>query len=124
MRRALRNQCFGGKVLDAMNIVCYCGAVIIDSTDYVPHKGHLIPDQNWFDTYDRVDEIIDRVTAGQITTEDAYWQARLAIGESARMVYECGECGRLFIDDRQRNLQCYVPEKQESSKEILRSKEA
>src|SRR5438067_1027688 len=107
-----------------MNIGCSCGAVILDVTDYLPHKGHLIPDQNWFDTYDAVDEIIDRLTSGQITKEDAYWQARRAIGRSARMVYECHECGRLYIDDRKRNLQCYIPQQRESSKEILREKDS
>jgi len=106
-----------------MKIGCYCGAVILDISDYLPHKGHLIPDQNWFDTYDAVDEIINRATTGQISKEEAYWQARQVIGKSARTVYECNECGRLFIEDRERTLQCYVPEKQVSSKEILRSKD-
>ncbi len=72
-----------------MKIGCYCGTVISDNTDYLPHKGHLIPDQNWFDTFDAVDDVIDRVVAGQITKEDAYSDAREAIGKSARMVYEC-----------------------------------
>jgi hypothetical protein len=107
-----------------MKIGCHCGAVIFDQTDDLAHKGHLIPDQNWFETYDAMDaEVIDRLAAGEISKEDAYMQARRVISRFARTVYECRECGRLYIDDRHRDLQCYTPA-DNSAKEILRYKES
>jgi hypothetical protein len=117
------NAVLGGKALGGMKIGCECGAVIVDQTDYLPHKGHLIPDQDWFDTLDAVDdEVVNRLVAGEITKDDAYWQVRVIIIRSVRMVYECRECGRLYIDDHEGNLQSYVPENRDASKEILRSK--
>ena len=48
-----------------MKISCHCGALIVDNTDDQPHNGDLIPDQEWFATYDALDdEVIDPIAAG------------------------------------------------------------
>ena len=50
-----------------MKIVCSCGASIVDQTDYLPHKGHLIPDQEWFAVFDALDaDIIDALASGSV----------------------------------------------------------
>src|SRR6185437_4088974 len=73
-----------------VKIGCHCGASIIDQTDDLPHKGHLIPDQEWFATYDAIDdEVIDPVAGGQLGTEAAYHRARDIIGRSARLMWQC-----------------------------------
>jgi hypothetical protein len=108
-----------------MKIGCLCGGVIIDQTDDLPQKGHLIPDQEWFATYDAIDDdVINPLAEGSLEKERAYMVARLIIGRSARLMWQCVDCGRLYIDDRQGKLQCYVPEDEKTSREILRSKDS
>ncbi len=105
-----------------MKIECHCGAFLIDQTDSLPHKAHLIPDQGWFVTFDAIDdEVIDPLAAGGIEKGAAYRLARLIIARSARLMYQCSACGRLYIDDLSGKLQCYVPENEQTAKEILRS---
>jgi hypothetical protein len=107
----------------AMKIGCYCGASIIDQTDDLPHKGHLIPDQEWFDTYDAIDEdVIDSLARGLIDKDTAENRARSIIRRHARLMYQCRECGRLYIFDLQGNSQCYLPENDQTAREILRSR--
>ena len=107
-----------------MKISCYCGEVIIDQTDDLPQKAHLIPDQEWFATYDAIeDEVIDPLANGELTKEAAYHLARAIISRSARLMWQCRGCGRLYIDDRAGNLRCYLPMDENTSKEILRSRE-
>ena len=106
----------------AVKIGCRCGALIIDQTDDLPHKGHVIPDQEWFATFDAMDdEVIDPLIEGKITPEAARWLARRIISRWARLAYQCRACGRLYVDDL-RGLHCYFPEGEETSKEILRAR--
>lgn len=108
-----------------MKIGCACGETILDSTDYLPQKGHLIPDQKWDKIFDAVDEeVIAPLSAGKITIEEAYMKSRHLIFEDSRLMWQCASCGRLYIDDLNRELQCYVPETDETSKQILRGRKA
>jgi hypothetical protein len=108
-----------------MKIDCHCGAIIIDQTDYLPHKGHLIPDQEWFAIYDAIDEkVIAPLVGGRLDKETAYRRACFFISNSARLMYQCRECGRLYIDDGQAKLQCYLPADGGTAREILRSRES
>ena len=106
-----------------MKISCHCGALIVDQTDDLPHKGHLIPDQEWFATYDGIDaEVIDALADGQLSREEAYHESRRIIGRSARMMWQCSACGRLYIDGLDRRLRCFVPEGEPFDREVLRSR--
>jgi hypothetical protein len=106
-----------------VKIGCTCGAVIIDQTDDLPDKAHLIPDQEWFATYDAIDdEVIDPVADGRLGNDAAYHLARRIISRSARLMYQCGSCGRLYIDDLHGKLHCYRPESEQTSHEIFRSR--
>jgi hypothetical protein len=106
-----------------VKIGCPCGASIVDQTDDLPHKGHLIPDQEWFATYDAIDaEVIDALASVRLEQPTAYHLAREIIRRASRLMYQCRACGRLFIDDLQGDLQCYVPATEETSREILRSR--
>ncbi|HRQ88183.1 MAG TPA: hypothetical protein PLA50_05260 [Bacteroidia bacterium] len=106
-----------------MKIGCHCGATLIDQTDDLPHKGHLIPDQEWFPVYDGIDAVIDDVAAGRTDAEAAYMKVRILLGAAARHVYQCKACGRLFVDDRWHQLHTFVPASAETCKEILRSRD-
>ena len=84
-----------------MKIGCPCGATIRDQTDNLPHKAHLIPDQEWFPTFDAIDGVIDDVIAKRTNGDAAYIAIRRILGDAARHVYQCRICGRLFVYDRQ-----------------------
>jgi hypothetical protein len=108
-----------------MKIGCHCGELIIDQTDDLPHKGHLIPDQEWLAVWDAIDDkIIDPLAAGQIEKEAAYRLTRHILGRAARLMYQCRSCGRLYIDDLEGNLHCYAPASEDVSHEILRNRES
>jgi hypothetical protein len=106
-----------------MKIGCHCGATIRDQTDSLPHKGHLIPDQERFPVYDGIDAVIDDVAAGRTDVKTAYTRIRNILGTAARQVYQCKVCGRLFVDDRQHQLHAFAPASAETCKEILRSRD-
>jgi hypothetical protein len=78
---------------------CHCGASIVDQTDNLPHKGHLVPDQEWYVNYDALDdEVIDPLADGRLNREAAYWMARQVISQSVRLMLQCSVCGRLYIE--------------------------
>lgn len=108
-----------------MKIGCHCGATIFDQTDDLPQKGHLIPDQEWFATYDAMDdEVIVPLAKGVIDKEKAFRLSRAVISRASRLMYQCSICGRLYIDDKRGSgLHCYVPSDDTTSKEILRSRD-
>ena len=106
-----------------MKITCHCGALVRDQTDNLPHKGHLIPDQEWFPVYDAIDVVIDDAVAGRLDAEAASMKIRSILGTAARHVYQCRECGRLFVDDRQHQLHTFAPASADTGREILRSRD-
>ena len=106
-----------------MKIICHCGQTIFDSTDDLPDKAHFIPDQEWFNVLDRIDaEVIDGIADGTLPQYAAYTKARAIIGRSTRLIWQCRSCGRVYINDRHGKLHCYLPETDETAREILRSR--
>jgi hypothetical protein len=105
-----------------MKIHCPCGAIISDSTDGLPRKGHLIPDQEWGPMCTALEKVIEDAMARRLGAEAAFMQIHLLLGDASRLVYQCRDCGRLFVDDRQHKTHMYQPSSEETSKEILRSR--
>lgn len=105
-----------------MRIDCPCGATIKDVTDYLPYKAYMIPDQEWFAVFEAVDtQVIVPLHEGRIGKHRAHTLARQLISRSAEHMYQCWECGRLYIDRRER-LDCFVPEDDHTHREVLRSR--
>ncbi len=108
-----------------MKIGCDCGATISDTTDYLSHKGHLTPDQDLYDVYDGLDvSVIDKVASGELSQGDAYMVARQIMSHSTRIMWQCFECGRLYIDGLDGELHCFVPASGETDHRVLRSKKS
>ena len=105
-----------------MKFTCGCGELIFDSTDDLSHKGHLIPDERWNAMWDALDnEVIGAVARGHITKDGAAMHARQIVRAAGeRLMYQCHNCGRLFIDDYQGQLHCFVPEEASTPKQLLR----
>ena len=43
--------------------------------------------------------------------------------QAERLAYQCRECGRLFVDDREHQLHTFAPASTETSRELLRSRD-
>lgn len=79
-----------------MKFRCSCDAMILDQTDYLPSKAHLIADQDVFDALDA-----SRAGSDQ-------WFLSLC-----RRLYECASCGRLWIENSSRELRSFTPDSRE-----------
>jgi hypothetical protein len=108
-----------------MKIGCHCGNTLFDQTDGLPNKAYLIPDQGWDAMWEAIEEeVVSAVAAGLIKPADAAWKARLLVNAAGkRMMWQCSGCGRLYIDDRHGNLQCFLPSTADTEKEILRGRD-
>lgn len=106
-----------------MKIGCHCGETILDQTDYLPHKAHIIPDQDWFVAFDGIDdEVIKPVAEGRISKDAACMHARRIVSRNARLMWQCRDCGRLYIEQRDGQLRCFAPEGHQPDREILRTR--
>ncbi|WP_437223422.1 hypothetical protein SH661x_003212 [Planctomicrobium sp. SH661] len=107
-----------------MKVTCHCGHLLVDSTDGHPHKAYFIPDQNWLALFDGIDEqVLVPLERGKIREEAASMKTRELIGKPARTMYQCRECGRLYVDDSDGRLHCFLPADNSVPREILRSTE-
>lgn len=78
-----------------MKIKCLCGNVLRDQTDFVPFKARLIPDQDTDDLAGFAEKKIEQAPkhspAGAIVLS--------AIFQHSRTLYQCRNCGRIYVDD-------------------------
>jgi hypothetical protein len=119
-KQALAQATTGRHLKPFMKIGCPCGGVVYDQTDNLPDKAYLIPDQERFATLDAMDVVIDDVIAKRADADTAYIAIRRILGEAARHVYQCRACGRLFVDDRERQLHAFTLKSGDTGKEILK----
>ena len=102
---------------------CRCGNTIKDTTDCLRQKGHLTPDQDLYLVWDEMDDqVIDRVASKELAQNDAYMLSRSLMAAPTRRMYQCFECGRLYIDGLDGELHCFLPESETTDKGILRSR--
>jgi hypothetical protein len=78
-----------------MKFSCHCGTLIHDGADNAPHKAHFIPDQLY-------EAAMTQIEAGQSS-----W---LILSKSKRLMYQCRNCARLWLDDHAGKLVCFTPE--------------
>ena len=92
-----------------MHFYCTCGRCIHDITDNIPYKAYLLSDED----EDRYCEAIEAV----MRTEDLTMDERvnrivisLQTRYLSRCIYQCPDCGKLFVDDNDYKLHSFVPE--------------
>lgn len=106
-----------------MKIDCRCGATIYDSADELPGKGHLIPDQEWFELQEAIEaQAIDALAAGKITSEGAAMRMRQLLNAHVRLMWQCCACGRVYVDGPDGELHAFAPEGGGAGTRLLRGR--
>lgn len=89
-----------------MKLGCHCGALIVDQTDALPHKAHILVDQDWFDLMETIHEMPVEVI-------------RSMLWSRTRIAYQCRECGRIFVDDKSRTLHSFAPDSDDVPRDLF-----
>jgi len=85
--------------LSLMKLKCNCGRTISDGTDALPYKAQILADEDLFPTFDRLDQLLDRVAKRGRVTEGDYMDVRRS-HPPTRHIYQCRDCGRVLVWDR------------------------
>lgn len=101
-------------------MMCRCGYVFHDNTDHLPWKAHFLADEDmddYFNTFDEIKETTSKRDIDDIVLKAAhYWE---------RFVYQCPDCGKLYIESEPGTFSVFIPEDQENlldeDKELLTS---
>lgn len=93
-----------------MKIYCSCGNIIPDGTDYLKHKGHLISDTQWFGFWDAIDNAIEKSGDSKKEKENACMFLRS--NNPSKLIYECQDCGKLYVDKKEGEFISFIPENQ------------
>jgi len=104
-----------------MKIKCECGGVIVDQTDFLPYKAHMISDQDWFDFLDAVDYAIEKSGPTSKEKESSLMGIRRLAIKLTRFIYQCASCGRLFIENENHELETFIKQEPYEGKQILAS---
>jgi len=108
-----------------MKISCSCGKILVDQTDDLPYKAHIIPDQHYFGLLEAIDDAIENSGPSPSDKEAAAMRVRNLIGKITKLAWQCGVCGRLYFDGPPRSNTVYqfVPADENIPKELLRRRE-
>jgi len=104
-----------------MRIRCPCGAAILDITDNLSYKAHLVADQDRGEYWNAIEAAVLQPGETEEERRSTFARVRRLIGEVYRPAWVCRNCGRLFIDDARDRLQQFVPASEESSRDLFRS---
>jgi hypothetical protein len=105
-----------------VKIECHCGALLVDHTDALPNKAHYIPDQGWDAVLVGLEaKVVDPLTDRRLTRDGAYQRAREIVIPSARGMWQCSTCGRLYVDDAAGKLNCFEPRDETTDRGVLRA---
>jgi len=88
-----------------MKIKCSCDNIIFDSTDYIRNKGYLISDTQWFHFWNSIDEAIEKSESSTLDKEESSMKLRKL--NLFKTLWECKNCGKLFVDGKNGNLISY-----------------
>ena len=82
-----------------MKIGCTCGGIVVDQTDDLPNKAHMISDRDWHAFWVQIEE------AMKASEKHGYsYQLFDQIVDPSQQVWECQDCGRLFFAKDESNM--------------------
>jgi len=82
-----------------MKLTCICGHLILNNSDNLAHKAHVIPDQLWPELLESIDSAIENQGQTDKEREAACMVLRKKLSHIRRDAWQCDACGRLYIDD-------------------------
>ena len=104
-----------------MHFYCQCGNRISDTTDHIPYKAHIIADQDWFDLFGKRNSEFDCIVKRNNNINDIIDKVIDLIYKTSSEVYQCEECGRLYIYDSSGRFEAFEPDSNNQNKGILQS---
>ena len=104
-----------------MKISCHCEKVIVDQTDYLPNKGHIIPDKEWFSILDAIDDAIEKSGSTKKEKENACMEIRRIFNKLSKTAWQCSNCGSLYVDKTGHKLDWFQVGTEDTSKNIFKA---
>ncbi len=108
--------------IEPVKIHCACGAVIADTTDALPHKAHVVPDQEWHAVLDAIRAAVEGAAATPDGRRLNWARACTVLSNAARLAWQCRDCGRLYLDDHDNQAHEFIPGSADAPVEIFRSR--
>lgn len=105
-----------------MKIHCHCGEMILDIVDGQSNKAHFIPDQEWEGLWDAIDAAVEKSGPSPKDKERACMELRSLLGQLARLAWQCDDCGRIYLEQQNRQLRQFLPGSEDTPKELFRSR--
>lgn len=92
-----------------MHFYCKCGKRISDTTDGLSYKASFLANQDEGDLFDQIEECVKNEN---LSREKCLDQILLGVlgHYMGRCIYQCLDCGRIYIDDASGNLHSFLPE--------------
>lgn len=94
---------------------CKCGHVIVDQTDRLPYKGSFINAVDEDSYFDEIEAILNSLQNFNSSAAQSYSQVidkiTSAYIQNSRDIYECTQCGRLWMQTSNNH---FIPFKSES----------
>lgn len=94
-----------------MKFMCTCGAIIRDQSDYLPHKANIVSDEDFFDLYG----VLDQLMVGAPKDPDVLNRHTLGFW---RAIYQCPACGRIYLQARGRLFE-FTPTEDDTPRNLL-----
>lgn len=89
-------------------ILCDCGEIIFDQTDFIKNKAHIISDQDYMDFFEEVE---NKEFLGMTSNAIKYFTE----------IFQCNNCRGLMILKPDNKKAFFLPKDKEKSKDILSS---
>jgi hypothetical protein len=106
-----------------MKFRCGCGTLITDGTDYLPYKGYLIADEDWFAVLNAIDEGIEHSGSTPAEKKGASMRVRKLLLETTSTIYQCPKCGELRVDRDAVRHDHFLPVDAASPNDLLRGRQ-
>lgn len=65
-----------------------------------------ISDQDWFDVLENIDSNIQNSESNR---EKLCWDNQNYLSRKTKCIYQCTECGRLYVEDNNKELREFLP---------------
>ncbi|NKB72341.1 MAG: hypothetical protein GKR89_35140 [Candidatus Latescibacteria bacterium] len=106
-----------------MKITCPCNRQLVDSTDALPYKAHIISDRDWHPILDAIDAAIEETGSSRAARETACMAIRSLLNGKTRQAWQCPACGTLYLDAEENQLHRFTPASETVPKDLLDIKE-